>query len=287
MSALGSPVDSSSHILRGRLHHLQILSPDPESLAEFYGRCLEMTVSAINGQWLCQGPQRGLIVAPGIAGGLGYAAYAVADLAALHGLRKRLIAANVAIEPFSNPLFEPGSIQFSDPDGHRFVFGLPRNLPNPAAPALPGRLQHVVLASADADRMLSFYRDVVGFRLSDRVIDDAGALRTCFLRTDHEHHSLAIFQADEIRLDHHCYEAANWNSIRDWGDHFASLRLPVQWGPGRHGPGNNLFVFVHDPDGNWIEISAEMELVSPDRPVGTWPHEERTLNSWGRGALRS
>jgi hypothetical protein len=28
------------------------------------------------------------------------------------------------------------------------------------------------------------------------------------LRSDHEHHSLAIFQADGNRLDHHCYESA-------------------------------------------------------------------------------
>jgi catechol 2,3-dioxygenase len=36
-----------------------------------------------------------------------------------------------------------------------------------------------------------------------------------------------------------------------------------------------------------VEISAELERVTPDRPVGAWLHEERTLNSWGRGVLRS
>jgi len=35
----------------------------------------------------------------------------------------------------------------------------------------------------------------------------------------------------------------------------------VKWGPGRHGPGNNLFVFIHDLDGNWVEVSAELEHV--------------------------
>jgi hypothetical protein len=56
---------------------------------------------------------------------------------------------------------------------------------------------------------------------------------------------------------------------------------------GRHGPGNNLFLFFHDPDDNWIELSAEIEFCAIDRPIGTWPHEERTLNSWGSGLLRS
>jgi catechol 2,3-dioxygenase len=35
-------------------------------------------------------------------------------------------------------------------------------------------------------------------------------------------------------------------------------------GPGRHGPGNNLFVFFDDPSGNHIELSAEMERFHDD-----------------------
>ncbi len=273
--------------LYGHLHHLKILSPNPQALARFYGSSLGMTVSAVGDQWLCTGPERGLIIAGGDTGELGFAAYAARDADVLTGLVTRLQAAGVAVEPFATPLLLAGSIGFSDPDGNRFVFGLPTTTSAAVVPALPARLQHVVFASTNAERMMAFFRDVVGFRLSDLVVDAEEAMRTCFLRTDHEHHSLAIFQADTNRLDHHCYESADWNSIRDWGDHFASLHLQVQWGPGRHGPGNNLFVFVHDPDGNWVEISAELEVVSPDRTVGAWPHEERTLNSWGKGLLRS
>jgi catechol 2,3-dioxygenase len=60
----------------------------------------------------------------------------------------------------------------------------------------------------------------------------------------------------------------------------------LMWGPGRHGPGNNLFIFIEDPDGNWIEVSAELEVVH-DRPAVDWPHERRTLNLWGPAILRS
>jgi hypothetical protein len=52
-------------------------------------------------------------------------------------------------------------------------------------------------------------------------------------------------------------------------------------------PGNDLFIFINDCDGDWVEISAEIERVEPDREAGIWPHEERTLNSWGRAPLRS
>ena len=248
-----------------------------------------MTVTPLHDQWLCQGLQRSLLISSGAGGNLGFAAYAVADSSVVTALTKRLEAAKVPFQRSTTPLFEASSVGFSDPDGHHFVFGVRAmyGASSSHVSSLPARLQHLVLASTNADGMLNFYRDIVGFRLTDRVIDASGSMRACFLRTDHEHHSLAIFLADSNRLDHHCYETSDWNSIRDWGDHFASLRVPVQWGPGRHGPGNNLFVFVHDPDDNWVEISAELEEVTADRPVGSWPHEERTLNSWGRAPLRS
>ena len=58
-------------------------------------------------------------------------------------------------------------------------------------------------------------------------------------------------------------------------------------GPGRHAPGNTLFPFIHDLEGNRLEISTELEIVAPDRPVGEWPHEQRTLNNWGSAPLRT
>jgi catechol-2,3-dioxygenase len=89
-----------------------------------------------------------------------------------------------------------------------------------------------------------------------------------------------------VGVDHHSYEAGQWTTIGQWCDHFGDLSIPLMWGPGRHGPGNNIFIFVTDPDGNWIEVSAELEVIQ-GRPVKHWPHAERTLNLWGRGILRS
>ena len=46
-------------------------------------------------------------------------------------------------------------------------------------------------------------------------------------------------------------------------------------------------VALRDPDGNLAEISSEIEHCAPGRPAGLWPHEERTLNLWGKAILRS
>ena len=44
---------------------------------------------------------------------------------------------------------------------------------------------------------------------------------------------------------------------------------------------------INDPDGNWVEISAELEQLTLERQVRIWPHGEKTLNLWGPGYLRS
>jgi catechol 2,3-dioxygenase len=272
--------------LRASLDHLQISSPDPEGLARFYEARLGMVPQRVGDAWICRGAERCLIFTEGKPNGLGFAAYRVHDATALDRLAGRLERHRVLRQPCPTPLFEPDAVAFRDPAGNLMVFGVPRAQP-PIESAMPARLQHLVVSSRDAAAMVAFHTDVVGLRVSDRVLDGDGGLRTCFMRGDDEHHCLAVFQAAEDRLDHYCFESKDWNSIRDWGDHFAAQYQQIEWGPGRHGPGNNLFIFIHDPDKNWVEISAELEIVPPDRPAGVWPHEERTLNSWGRAPLRS
>ena len=80
---------------------------------------------------------------------------------------------------------------------------------------------------------------------------------------------------------------SEWNDIRDWGDRFAKERITLFFGPGRHGPGNNLFFMVVDADRNRLEFSAELELAPADREAGVWPQSEHTLNSWGRAWMRT
>jgi catechol 2,3-dioxygenase len=270
-----------------RLHAVHLGSPDPSALASFYADLFGGSVEESGGVWIYRGPERHLLFSKGEPRTLIAAHYAAEDAAALAQVREGLKRAAVRVESPETPWFAPGGIGFRDPDGNQMLFGVPSKSENPAPhDSLPTRLQHVVVGSADAERLSAFYQ-AIGFRISDRVADDAGGLRACFLRSDSEHHSFAVFQTPHNRLDHHCYELRDWNGIRDWGDRLAARRIPVKWGPGRHGPGNNLFLFFHDPDGNWVEVSAELEVVSEDRVAGHWPHEERTLNTWGTAFLRS
>ena len=99
-------------------------------------------------------------------------------------------------------------------------------------------------------------------------------------------HRFAGFSAAEGRSDHHVHGVECWNDIRDWADHLSSLNIKLWWGPGRHGPGNNLFFMIKDPHGNQVEISAELENMPREMAARVWPLEERSLNLWGPGWIR-
>ncbi|HEX2656377.1 MAG TPA: VOC family protein [Xanthobacteraceae bacterium] len=268
------------------LHHLQLQSSDPAKLADFYARALDMRSEKMaDGRWLCRGPSRRVLFAEGAPKTLGFAAFACRDRDALDALRKHVSARAVTIETAPTPLFREGAFAVRDPDGNMMVFGLALEGADRST-GLKAPLQHVTIASEDVPAIEAFYVDVLGFAVSDRVRNTQGDLTTSFLRSNHEHHTLACFRRAEKGLDHHSYEAGEWILIRDWSDRFGSLKIPLMWGPGRHGPGNNLFVFIADPEGNWIEVSAELEVIH-DRPVQEWPHEPRTLNLWGQAIMRS
>lgn len=276
-----------SDLLQAQLHVLELQSPAPERLAEFYAGVLGMRCDRVDhGGIACTAPGRRLLLSRAERPGLGSAGYAFEDPDRLDALKRRIEAENVPLSSARSPFFRDGAFSVVDPDGTRLVFGVAGQARDDGDSA-PARLQHFVMASPNCSKVAEFYEHVLGFRVSDRVHRDDGALTTCFLRSAHEHHSFAVFQAPAYRLDHHCYETTGWMDIRDWGDRLASARIPVVWGPGRHGPGNNLFLFTSDPDGNSVEFSAELEIVTNDRPAGRWPHEERTLNLWGKAPLRS
>jgi catechol 2,3-dioxygenase-like lactoylglutathione lyase family enzyme len=274
-----------------RLDHLQLLSAQPERLIDFYHRVMGMRPERIERDlWACTAPERRVLVARGPSPALGLGAYRLESADALAAMRERLERRGLALGSSPTPLFGDDAFSLSDPEGNTLVFGhdlAAQRGPAPG-PDLQARLQHLVLASDDPERLVRFYAEVVGLTVSDQVLH-AGTLMACWLRTDHEHHSLAVFRARKPgqRLDHHSYEVGDWALIRDWADHFARRGIKLAWGPGRHGPGNNLFIMVPDPDGNLVEISAELEVVTGDRPAGIWPHEESTFNKWGSAALRT
>jgi catechol 2,3-dioxygenase len=268
-----------------QLHHLCIDSPNPERLARFYAEYLGLEETLSGDLHVMRGGARSVVIGQGVQAALRYAAYAFENDEALEVFRERLIRHDVRFETVTVPLFHPCAIHFLDPQGRGFVFGTA--LESRTQDREPARLQHAVFQSTELERVVTFFTEKIGFTVSDEVVTDEGEAAVVFMRSDDEHHSLAFFRGSKNEWDHHCYETDEWNDIRGWGDKFARGRIPIFFGPGRHGPGNNLFFMVTDTDGNRLEFSAELQRVEAAAAPGVWPNGEYTLNSWGRAWMRS
>lgn len=267
------------------IHHIKLHSPDPERLALFYGEAMDMDVQRLGDEWLCTGPKRRVIIGKGQAKQLGYGALGCRSRDALTQLRARAEIQELELEASQSPLFEEGAFGVRDHDNNLILFGIGLEDSQVNGRRMHGPIQHLTLATKDLDAFEAFYAGKLGFSVTDRVRSHEGLTTTCFTTSNHEHHTVAAFLSDRQGIDHHSYEAGEWITIRDWCDRMGERKIPIMWGPGRHGPGNNLFIFIEDPDGNWIEISAELEVIY-GRPVKEWPHAPYTLNQWGPAIMR-
>jgi catechol 2,3-dioxygenase-like lactoylglutathione lyase family enzyme len=176
----------------------------------------------------------------------------------------------------------PEAFVVADPEGHRVEL-LPAvdrsGERNADTGRRPVRVQHVTLATCAMAEMTRFYEDSLGFLISDRMEDVF-----TWLRGNTEHHTVALIKAGAPGIDHYSYDVDSWDDFKVWCDELAARGIRVAWGPGRHGPGNNLFIIFDDADGFRVELSAEMERYWDDRAEYAprqWRARPETVNLWG------
>lgn len=179
---------------------------------------------------------------------------------------------------------EPGdTLWFSDPDGNRVEISVsPDDLLTPyrqrPATLQPLAIQHIALRTQHLETMVEFYSEALGFDISDWL------LRECaWLRCNSNHHTL-VFMQGQPGIDHIGYSIPGGTDLLHWADHFSQQKIPLLWGPGRHGAGNDLFLRIADSEGTHIELSAEISQYY-DRDVTTpprlWHTRTMAFNLWG------
>ncbi|OZD70698.1 glyoxalase [Rhodococcus sp. 05-340-1] len=277
--------------------HIGFTVPDVAATADFYGRTVGLTVQEeLVGGGLRLGWGLGHHVLDLTEGpkGLSHYGFEVRDVDGLDCIAKRLADAGHHVAELDPAVLDhavgvPSGISVTDPDGTTVHFHGPvaRQGENAADPGRrPIKFQHTTLGTDNVAQMVSFFVDTVGFRISDQLEDGKFA----WLRSDRDHHTLAVVEnGNPGDLDHYSYDLAEWEDFKSWCDRLTEIGVDVVWGPGRHGPGNNLFVFFDDPAGNHIELSAEMEKFHDDRATYVtrqWRPVPASVNLWG-GQLAS
>ncbi|HEY2530859.1 MAG TPA: VOC family protein [Xanthobacteraceae bacterium] len=164
-------------------------------------------------------------------------------------------------------LGDTASLPASAGGGYGFQFRTPDGLPMSISSdtvqhpnvvidrSRPTKISHVVLNSAQTDDQMPFFIDVLGFKRSDTT----GMME--FLRCCADHHSIAIFRNSGPSLNHVAYELPNIDGLMRGTGRLKQSGFDIEWGIGRHGPGNNVFSYFIEPDGFVAEYTTELDQI--------------------------
>ena len=145
----------------------------------------------------------------------------------------------------------------------------------------PLRLAHAVLNSHDVGESQAFLERVFGFRLADRTRIMA------FMNCNDDHHSIAFGDADNDALNHIAFLMPDLESVMRGGGRMRDAGYPIEWGPGRHGPGDNAFNYFVGPFDVVIEYTAGVEQIDDRyqaRGPDDWKWPPGRVDQWGISA---
>lgn len=202
---------------------------------------------------------------------------AIAEVAVAHG--GSLLGARAVVA-------EPGggeAVVVRDPQGRilRFVHGDARHANASERMDDPIRLAHAVMNSHDVAAVQPFYESL-GFRLSDRT--RIMAFMRIPAQPKGDHHSIALADADNDCLNHIAFVMPSLEAVMRGGGRMRDAGYSIEWGPGRHGPGDNAFNYFIGPSGFVIEYTAEVEQVDDSyvaRGPDEWKWPTGRVDQWG------
>jgi catechol-2,3-dioxygenase len=152
----------------------------------------------------------------------------------------------------------------------------------------PVRLGHIAIMTPDAEKVVRFYAETLGFHITDWF----EGLAT-FLTCNPDHHVLNIVQAEKSRVHHIAFQIRDRGNHCDSADFLAKAGIPTLWGPARHTAGHNFAAYHHDPDRTIMELYSDMDILLPELGIfepRPW-HEDlpqkpkawdvSRLNAWG------
>lgn len=270
------------------LRSVALYVPDLTQAEDFYTRVWHIDVAARSTDAVYlrgTGPDHHLLALHrgGAATEIRHATFRARSAEALEAIAAATVQAGGHIDVPLAPIDEPGGgvgLTLRDPDGRRLqvVFGDARHSDAYEAPDRPSRLAHVVLNSHDVEATRAFFERALGFTLADRTRIMA------FLNCANDHHSVALGDTDNDALNHIAFVMPDLESVMRGGGRMRDAGHVIEWGPGRHGPGNNAFNYFVGPFGEVIEYTAEVEQIDDSYAAGgpdDWKWPPGRVDQWG------
>jgi 2,3-dihydroxybiphenyl 1,2-dioxygenase len=230
----------------------------------------------------------------GLAGdGFAFMGWEVADRDALDALAARLDAAGIRVTAAPAALADQRHvgrlIQFDDPEGNRLeAFCEPETASEPFRPGRPisgfktGPLGmgHAVLHAGDVDLLLPFYRDLLGFNVTDYGLTP---YKLYFFHLNGRHHSFAMVGSGQRGLHHFMVELLSLDDVGQGYDLAQQEDNRLAYTLGRHSNDHMLSFYAYSPSGFFVEYGWGARVIDP----ATWePHETFDGSSyWGHERL--
>ena len=173
---------------------------------------------------------------------------------------------------------DDGTIHTTDPEGYGIGFRLTERveLPDPGTKynvpgredrinqlatfydgAAPRHLAHVVFLVSDNEGTAEFYKDRLGFKLTDAYTD-----RGKFLRCDGaiDHHNIFLMHVPGQMGFHHCaFELRDIHEVFGGGLRMNELGWKTHLGPGRHNVTSAYYWYFRNPSGGAAEYGFDTD----------------------------
>ena len=180
-----------------------------------------------------------------------------------------------------------GLIKFDDPDGTStevyygppISFDKPFNSPRAISGFVTGEqgLGHVVYHVENLERSLTFYRDVLGMKISDFIRN------LVFFHCNPRHHTLALIESKSPkRLNHFMLQAQGMNDVGATYDLVLDQEREITRGLGRHTNDHMTSFYMKTPSGFDVEYGWGARTVDDT----TWQVQRHEAGSiWGHRPL--
>ena len=273
------------------IRHVGLFTTNLEEHARFYSDIwgLQRVAEASDAVYLRGSSPEQFILSlhRGKARGLHHIAYAMHSDDAMRRALSSLKQAGVPIVEEAHSSDEPGAgyrLRFVDPDGRCIELSAGvaahSNGQQPKVVA-PSSICHIVVNTPDMERITAFYTSVLGFRISDW-----SGQQMAFLRSNTKHHNIAFNVGPHASVNHVAYLVSGVDELMRGVSNLRRYGLEPVWGPGRHGPGNNIFCYFKDPFGYVAEYTCDIDYINDEsrHQARVWPRGPETMDRWGIAA---
>jgi catechol 2,3-dioxygenase len=295
------------------IHHVELLTPEPDASLRFFVDLLGMEEEHRDGQsvylrgWGDYQPYS-LKLTEAATSGIHHMALRAWSPEALAHRVAAIEATGRGAGWHDGDHGHGPAYRFTDPDGHLMEVLYESDRYEPPAHLQPSwrnqpqrytgrgaavkRLDHVNFLAADVAAARRFATDVLGYRHYEGVVLDDGRETGAWLSLTIAAHEL-IYVHDARGGRGRLHHLAFWVDTREEclraADIFVDAGVHIEAAPSKHAIAAGFFVYVFEPGGNRIEVTTGGYFVyDPDREPMIWSEAERARGQfWGVRTVES